>query len=381
MPILYKRFKIPPKLKGIKMPPEAKNAVITYLFEMGYCRQDLAKQFDYHISTIFRIHDHCIERKSFKRPPKEKKETQSEIYTEVKEYLTESDIDPTIEEVQSHLVTEDIHCSKRTVYKNVKKARYSSKVVSQTSKTHDLDTNKKRVELAKPLLEVLEDPNKVPIFIDEAGFKQSNQRERRVSKIGQPAYSPHQETFHSLNLSLVLFCSIFGINYYSLVQQTLDAETTTKIVDQALNVIEKQIPDGKQGVPILDNASIHSKPKLAAIADNHNMEIMYLPPYTPDLNMAEYCFSYMKSFIRSNYSQLAQTPANADDFQDFLTEQIDTLVDDERTDQKCINIQNHLKRYCQAVIKADGDLRKVRELLTDDQGDDPISDSSNIDSN
>lgn len=153
MPILYKKFKIPPNLKGIQMSHEAENAVIVYLFALGYSREDLAKQFDCHISTIYRIHERCIERKSFEPPPPpEKKETQSETYTEVKAYLTESRIDPTVEQVQSHLVTKGIHRSKRTVNRNIKKARYSSKVVSQTSKAHDLDINKKPVDEATEFL-------------------------------------------------------------------------------------------------------------------------------------------------------------------------------------------------------------------------------------
>lgn len=63
---------MPSGLQGIDMSPEAQNAIITTLFELGYNRGDLAKAFDLTPSSIYQTHKRCVERKSFKRPLTEK---------------------------------------------------------------------------------------------------------------------------------------------------------------------------------------------------------------------------------------------------------------------------------------------------------------------
>ena len=43
----------------------------------------------------------------------------------------------------------------------------------------------------------------------------------------------------------------------------------------------------KYSIIILDNATFHRKAKLRALAEESDCEVLFLPPYSPDLNPIE----------------------------------------------------------------------------------------------
>ena len=50
----------------------------------------------------------------------------------------------------------------------------------------------------------------------------------------------------------------------------------------------------KDDVIILDNASFHRKKKLFELAEKHNVKIIFLPPYSPELNPIEHFWQWLK---------------------------------------------------------------------------------------
>ena len=58
----------------------------------------------------------------------------------------------------------------------------------------------------------------------------------------------------------------------------------------------KSIP--KYSVAILDNATFHRKKKLRELAKNAECELIFLPPYSPDLNLIENFWAWLKSRLR-----------------------------------------------------------------------------------
>ena len=54
----------------------------------------------------------------------------------------------------------------------------------------------------------------------------------------------------------------------------------------------------KHSVLVMDNARIHHDDDLVAEVENIGGRVLYLPPYSPDLNPIETAFSAMKSWLK-----------------------------------------------------------------------------------
>ena len=55
---------------------------------------------------------------------------------------------------------------------------------------------------------------------------------------------------------------------------------------------------GRNKFIILDNASFHRKAQLTALAEFINCKIIFLPPYSPDLNLIENKWAWLKQKLR-----------------------------------------------------------------------------------
>lgn len=64
------------------------------------------------------------------------------------------------------------------------------------------------------------------------------------------------------------------------------------------------IPELKPGqVIIMDNASFHKGGRIEELIQAAGCELLYLPPYSPDLNKIEKSWSWLKSRIRQEIDQ------------------------------------------------------------------------------
>lgn len=53
---------------------------------------------------------------------------------------------------------------------------------------------------------------------------------------------------------------------------------------------------------VIDNATFHKGGRIEALVKQAGCEVWYLPPYSPDLNKIERCWSWLKSRIRKQIS-------------------------------------------------------------------------------
>ncbi len=56
-------------------------------------------------------------------------------------------------------------------------------------------------------------------------------------------------------------------------------------------------------VVILDNATFHKGGRIQQLIAQAGCQLLYLPPYSPDLNKIEHCWSWLKSRIRKQLKQ------------------------------------------------------------------------------
>ena len=54
----------------------------------------------------------------------------------------------------------------------------------------------------------------------------------------------------------------------------------------------------KGAVIVMDNASFHSKKRLISAAQNYSCKLLFLPPYSPELNPIEKFWAWLKRFLR-----------------------------------------------------------------------------------
>jgi transposase len=59
------------------------------------------------------------------------------------------------------------------------------------------------------------------------------------------------------------------------------------------------VPDLRAGdIVVLDNLSSHKGPRVRALIEAAGTSLLYLPPYSPDLNPIEMAFAKLKSLLR-----------------------------------------------------------------------------------
>lgn len=64
------------------------------------------------------------------------------------------------------------------------------------------------------------------------------------------------------------------------------------------------IPQLKPGqILVIDNATFHKGGRITELLEAAGCEVWYLPPYSPDLNKIEKCWSWLKSRIRKQLQQ------------------------------------------------------------------------------
>ena len=61
----------------------------------------------------------------------------------------------------------------------------------------------------------------------------------------------------------------------------------------------------KGSVIVMDNASFHSKRRLIFAAQNAGYKLIFLPPYSPELNPIEKFWAWLKRFLRKIFSSAA----------------------------------------------------------------------------
>jgi transposase len=74
--------------------------------------------------------------------------------------------------------------------------------------------------------------------------------------------------------------------------------STTKVVFEAYlqRLLAPSLRPGQ--VVVMDNLSSHKGPRVRELIEGRSCELMYLPPYSPDLNPIEEAFSKIKGLLR-----------------------------------------------------------------------------------
>jgi len=109
--------------------------------------------------------------------------------------------------------------------------------------------------------------------------------ERLIAKV------PHG---HWKTTTLIAALGLQGMRCSTVVDGAVNADVFEAFVEQVL------VPELRPGdVVILDNLSSHKRSRTRELIESAGAELVFLPPYSPDLNPIELIFSKVKQLLRS----------------------------------------------------------------------------------
>jgi transposase len=213
--------------------------------------------------------------------------------------------------------------SLRTVYKYLVKLKLSRKRV-RTRGTSKKDVPELIAAYKRSYSEALMQ-GKILVSVDECGFSERTRAIFGYSPVGAPCIVKTKGSWQSHSLLMAVF-STGEKRYFVFKGAVCKASFEAFINSMGLDA---------RHVVLADNASIHKGLKLA----NSSATILYTPPYEPDSNPIELCFSQVKRVFREMNTGLDT------DVLDLVGESVERAV----TPSQVMGCFDHvLSRYVQA---------------------------------
>ena len=136
------------------------------------------------------------------------------------------------------------------------------------------------------------DPRKL-VFIDETWAKTNMTRLRGRAPVGERLVSavPHG---HWTTTTLVAALDRRGVRCSATVDGAVNRDVFEAFVDQ---VLAPTLTPGD--VVVMDNLSSHKGVRVRELIEARGAALLFLPPYSPDLNPIELAFAKLKQLMRS----------------------------------------------------------------------------------
>jgi len=223
-----------------------------------------------------------------------KKSITPEICTYVRK-LIEDDCSITLNKMKQSIFEEKkASLSVSTLHRTLQDFEYSFKTVTLIPAARNTDNNiEKRYQYAKDIMTKNIDDL---IFVDEMGVSCSMRQRYGRSLVGtQPRKTI--TSIRSQNISVCAAITRNGILNFKVLEKAFNAEQFRIFIDDLLNELRSHGIVNK--IIIADNASIHKNKEVKELIEQAGHQLIFLPPYTPQLNPIEEVFSVWKNKIRS----------------------------------------------------------------------------------
>ena len=130
------------------------------------------------------------------------------------------------------------------------------------------------------------------VFVDEMGANTSLSSLRAWSKRGERAHCSVPRN-RGPNTTLLTSMSAEGVGPSLAVEGTTTRPVFETYVEKVL------LPSLQRGqIVVMDNLTAHKGDRIRELIESAGCELLYLPPYSPDLNPIEEAFSKIKGLLR-----------------------------------------------------------------------------------
>ncbi len=138
------------------------------------------------------------------------------------------------------------------------------------------------------------------VFIDESGI--TTQMVRRFARAQGGSRALGRAPCKYKSLTLLGALSLTGLRALMTIPAATDEAVFLAFIEQVL------VPELKPGqVVVFDNLSAHKRPAITAAIEKAGCRVVLLPPYTPEWNPIEACWSKMKEFLRARAARTLET--------------------------------------------------------------------------
>ena len=155
---------------------------------------------------------------------------------------------------------------------------------------------KKRAEYLEKIKDI---PKEKLVYIDESGIEINMKKERGWGKIGAKVFAQISGKFYSrINV-------IAGIvNNKPIAPYKYMGSCNTELFITWVKSLIKELMPGQ--VVVMDNAAFHKSPKIRELIESVGCKLIYLPPYSPDLNPIEKFWGNMKKWIKQKITSIEE---------------------------------------------------------------------------
>ena len=230
--------------------------------------------------------------------------------------------DRTIDEISAELARQGMAVSHGTVF------NWLARIGLTFKKKTLFASEQKRADVAKrreqwPQTCAKLDPRKL-VFIDETWAKTNMTRRHGRSRKGQRliGYAPHG---HWKTTTFIAALRFDNLGAPMVLDGPINGNVFTEYVSQ---VLAPTLTPGD--IVVLDNLSSHKRKEAHRIIREKGASLLFLPPYSPELNPIEMVFSKIKALLREAQERTVEA----------LWQKIGTLIE-KITPDECVNYFRH----------------------------------------
>ena len=146
------------------------------------------------------------------------------------------------------------------------------------------------------------------VFVDETGSdRRDSLRRYGYSLRGKPARS-QKLLVRGKRVSAIGALSGSGMLGCHMVEGSVNADTFEEFIEKSL--LPNLCPfngTNPHSVVVMDNCSIHHVERVIKLIESTGSLVVFLPPYSPDLNPIELAFAHVKAYLKANEMMLQAT--------------------------------------------------------------------------